>query len=113
MQSFKDRSPRAGIATEVDAHDAAVMLAEGFEIPQRLGADEGAERVGTLRNGLIVRLVRRDLDEQAGIGPALVELARGVEKARPVADRRRDMEPLKEVPPDLTEQFIVFGVSSR
>ena len=67
-----------GIASEVDAGDASPGLQQRLEIAQGLGVGERAE-AEALAWDVEVGVVRGDeLEEEAGVGSALVELSGGV-----------------------------------
>ena len=62
------------------------------QISQRLCLLENPERIRLAGNWQILSIVRGDLNEQAIVRPALVQLSGGVQKARPIPERRREME---------------------
>src|SRR5690606_1331458 len=71
---------------DVHAQHAAVYLPQCGVVAGRLGGDETAEGVVGLRNRDVVGGAVHQLDEHPGVGPALVELSRGVQEAGPVAE---------------------------
>src|SRR5919198_4039882 len=77
------------VSAEVDADGAPAPGRERAEVAERLRLLQGAEGVGRARYRQILRVGRGDLQEDARVRAALVELPRRVEEARPVACGRR------------------------
>src|SRR3954451_3437331 len=76
---------------DVDSHGGQPVAAERLEVAVGLGADERAKGVGLAGDLEVLRGLVDDLQEAAALAPALVELPRRVQEARPVAPRRRDV----------------------
>src|SRR6266852_9074403 len=76
---------RRGLFTERDAQHREPPRRERFEVAQRLRLPEDREAVGLARDEHVARVVLNDLEEHAGLGTALVQLAGGVKEARTVA----------------------------
>src|SRR3954447_3346629 len=70
---------------DVDASRAAAALLQRRVVARRLCADEPAEAERLAGDGELVALVVDHLQKQAGVRAALVELARRMQVARPVA----------------------------
>src|SRR5258705_13397586 len=83
--------------------DPARSVAQALEIAQRLGSLQSRESVSRAGDGQVLTVLPGDLDEQAGRGPALVELARRVEVSRAPPDRGRDAQAIAQRDPDLLE----------
>src|SRR5919201_5091549 len=85
------QTPEAGehVRPEVDADGAPAAGRERAEVAERLRLLQGAEGVGRARYRQILRVGRGDLQEDARVRAALVELPRRVEEARPVSCGRR------------------------
>ena len=82
--------PRRDIRTEMDAQRAAVALDEHLEIAARLRRLDDAERVALAGHRQVRGVVAGDLQEDAGVGAALVGLAGRVQEARAEAEAGRD-----------------------
>ena len=67
---------------EVDADGAAFTRHEGFKIAERLGAQQGAEGQALTRNINIFTGVGGELQEEAVVPPAFVQLPGGVQETR-------------------------------
>src|SRR5204863_4499638 len=67
---------------QFDSHDSAAALLERCEVARRLRADQPPEAELAPWDRDLAAGVVDDLDEEAGAGPALVQLARGMEIAR-------------------------------
>src|SRR6185437_16920283 len=68
--------------------------------------------VRSVRNRRIDRLVGSDQQKESRIGTAFVELSGGMEVARPIADRRGDMQPIPHQSSDHVKLLIdvrLFG----
>ncbi len=76
----------------MQADGAATVLLQRLQVAQRLRVLQRAETVWLAGDGYILRVLRRDLDEQAGVGPALVQLPGRMQETRPEAQRRRDVQ---------------------
>src|SRR5262245_40739660 len=68
-------------ALHVDATHAAAAVAQRLEVSGSLGADQPAEAERAVRDLQLVAGVIHDLDEHAGVGTSLVQLAGRVEVA--------------------------------
>src|SRR5204862_5503901 len=78
------------VAAEVHAQHAAAAALQHLVVAGGLGADQCSEVVALARDRNFGALVGGELEEDAAVGPALVELSGGVEEARPVAERGRE-----------------------
>src|SRR5579884_441033 len=58
-----DLEPRGGVLLDLEAQQGPAAPAERFEVAQRLGAEERAERVGLAGYGEIVPRLDHDLQE--------------------------------------------------
>ncbi len=67
---------------QMDTQDTATARQQGFVIAEGLGADQSAEAHAFIRDVHVGNGIRDDLDEQAAIRAALVELPGGMLKAR-------------------------------
>src|SRR5207248_7158663 len=89
----RERFPRqlqelARIAVlEVDAQRTPAARLQHLEIAARLRREERRESVGLPRDGDIGATVDGDLHEHAVVRPALVQLSRRVQEARPEPER--------------------------
>src|SRR5215204_1513999 len=81
--------PGGHVRSDLDADGAASARRERAEVAERLRLLERREGVGLAGYLHVARVRGRDLDEDAAVGAALVELARRVQEARAVARRRR------------------------
>src|SRR6266404_661371 len=72
---------------EMDARDTAAALLQGFIVAGRLCANEPAEAERLPRDRELLAAVIDDLEEEARVRAALVQLSGGVEVPRPVAMR--------------------------
>src|SRR5712692_8680524 len=102
--------PALHVLAEVDPQRAAPTLDEHLEIALRLGRLHHTERVPLARHRHVRRVVAGELEEHAGVRPALVGLARRVQKARAEADARRHAEPVADRAPDRPELGLVRTV---
>src|SRR5579885_3596567 len=71
---------------DVDADDAALVVFERVEVAERLGRFQDAEGVRLAGDSHIVPILAGELDEDAVVCAAFVQLARGMQEARAVAD---------------------------
>src|SRR6266481_917357 len=69
---------RSGLFTERHAEHREPPRRERFEVAQRLRLLEDREAVWLARDGHVARVVLDNLEEHAGLWPALVQLAGGV-----------------------------------
>ena len=90
----------ADVVAEAHAHHAASVRPQSRQVAARLGALEHAEAVRLARDIDIVGVVPQELQEQTLVWPALVKLARGVQVARAVAQRRRELEAVAHLEPE-------------
>ena len=81
--------PGVDVGAQVDAQRAAAAALEHLQIAQRLRVAQGGEGVALAGDGQIGRRVRGQLQEDARVRAALVQLAGRVQEARAVADGRR------------------------
>ena len=79
------------IALQVDPQCPAPTFAQHGEVAERLCLLQYAKGVGLSRDRKRCRVVRGELKEDARVRAALVELARGVQEARAIAERRRNV----------------------
>src|SRR5918996_745501 len=82
--------PGSHIHAQMDADHASPLVPQRLEIPQRLRLLQSAEGVWFTGDGEIVAIIRGELDEEAVVRSALVELPSGMEEARPIAQGRGD-----------------------
>src|SRR5574340_1714909 len=90
------RQSSGDIFAYVDPQHSPAVSAQRFEIAEQIGAFEDAERVRLVRNRRIDRLLRSDMQEEAGVRTAFMKLPGGMKVARPVADRRGDTQPIPQ-----------------
>ena len=76
---------RLGVVAEVHAQGAAAVVEQGLQVAEGLGILEGAEGVGAAGQGQVLGVIVGELNEQAGVGAALVVLAGAVQEAWAVA----------------------------
>ena len=81
----------AGTRVQGNVEHPAAAVAKYTKVALGLGRIEYAEIEGFAGNGQALGIVGGDFEKNAGGGPALVELPRGVEKARAKADGRRHL----------------------
>ena len=75
----------------MDADNPPPLGVERAEIAQGLSALQGGKTVRLLWDGEICRGVGREQDEHASVGATFMQLARGVQIARAVAERGGDV----------------------
>ena len=83
QSALEGREGRVGILAQVDPGDGQVVRLDRSEVAGRLRVDELAEGVRPTWDGPVMRMVGRELEEPADGRPALVELARRMQEARP------------------------------
>lgn len=113
FKRLEQRRQSAGdIFTYMDPQHSSAVFAQRFKIAERLSAFEDAERVRLVRNRRVDRLLRSDMQEEAGVRTAFVELPGGMKVARPVTDRRGDMQPIPQQSTDRLKPLLdvrLFG----
>src|SRR5579859_2513611 len=100
-QSYRD------IFAEMDTQRAAVTFRENGKIAARLGGFYHAKSVSLTRNEEVDGVVASNLQENAGVGTALVGLSRGMKKARPKAQDGRDFSVVSHGKADGLEGFFI------
>ena len=90
---------------KMDAHAAAVALVERHPIAERLRGEQRAEADVHAGNHRIVGIVGGDLQNDARVGAALMQLSGRMEEARAEADRRRDAMRVANLQAQLLQQF--------
>ena len=91
-RSARRARPAGTVVAEAHAKRPAPVCPQGREVAARLRALEDAEAVRLARDLDIVGVVPQDLQEQTAVGAALVELPRGVQVPRAVADGGGEVE---------------------
>ena len=84
------------LARQVHAHDAASGITQGLEVAQGLGRLESGETVACTRNGHVVLVLTRELDEDAVGASSLVQLPGGMQVARTEAHGRGQLQPVPQ-----------------
>src|SRR3954451_17688457 len=92
----------------MDARDRQVGRLDRAEVAGRLRVDQLSERVRPARDREVVGMVGCELEEPAGRRTALVELARRMQEARPIAGGRRAPGPVAEEPADARDRLIAL-----
>ena len=98
-------------AFEVNAHAAAAPFVERHPIAERLRGEQRAKADLHSGNHRVVGIVRRDLQDDARIGAAFVELPGRMEEARAEADGRRDAARVADLQTKFLEKFDVRRIA--
>ena len=101
------------VAAQAEAQHRQAGGSECLGIALGLGIDEPAEGVGPARDLEIVGMLLRQLEEPADRRTALVELARRVEEAWPVAGRRGPAGPVPDQGAEPAEGRVARSGSGR
>ena len=104
VRKFRERL--VYLEREVQARSATIALVQRFEIAEGLRALERLERRHP-RNREIERRVGGELEEDARVRAALVELAGRVQEARAETDGGRDLERVANLQPDVVQRQLV------
>ena len=78
------------VGAEIDADRAAPAFRQRLEVAQRLRLFQNAEAKFLARQRNILRVAGDELQEDAAVGAALVQLSGGVQEARAIAGGGRD-----------------------
>ena len=81
------REPSVWIVTQVHPQHGEPVVSERPNVAERLSVDELAEAVRPPRNREVARVPSHDLQDPADRRSTLMELARGVQEARPNSNR--------------------------
>src|SRR5579859_1500407 len=100
-QSYRD------IFAEMDAQRAAVTFRENGKIAARLSGFYHAKSVSLTRNKEVHSIVASNLQENAGVGTALIGLSRGMKEARSKAQDGRDFFVVSHGKADGLEGFFI------
>ena len=102
--------PGTEIAPDMNADHPATVVPQRLQVTRRLGAleDREGERLSGDRH--VGPVVGRDLDVDAGVGTALVQLARAVQEAGSEPERGREMAPVADRDPKSLEGALVVIV---
>ena len=84
------------VGAQVDPQHPPPTLFEGEQIAQRLRADERTKGVFGLGNRHALRRLIDQLEEEARVRAALVQLAGRVQESGPVAHRRGEPRPMPQ-----------------
>ena len=90
--------PLSWVATDPQEQDRLAAVSQRLVVPERLRQEERAEGVRRFGNREIAPRLHHDQQEDSARRAALVELADGVQVARPVAERGGYPEALQEQP---------------
>ena len=81
--------PTFDVTAEMDANHTSLFVNQCEVIAQGLGALQRGEPIGFTRNRNVLGYISREHDEDTGVRPTLVELARGMQVPRPISERSR------------------------
>ena len=98
---------------DVDSRDAAAALLQGRIVSGGLGAKQAAEAERLAGNRDLLAGIVDDLEEEAGVRAALVQLPGRVEVARPVAVGDDEPAAAAELADEVVDPAVVLARSAR
>src|SRR5581483_1215778 len=94
---------------ESDSGDAASAFLQSCIISRRLGSDQAPEAERAVRDRQLVARIVDELQVEAAVRAALVQLPGGVEVARPVPARDDEAGAAAELPREVAKPAVILG----